>query len=86
MTGEERFTRWELEAQIKRLLEDAPSGKSYCALCIVETLGLTTAPGYVDVARAPRRVGTYQPDRYDTFQGKCVTHTGARGTGTFWMI
>ena len=53
MTGEQRFTGWELEAQIKQLLEDAPSGKSYCALCIAETLGLTTAPGYVDVARAP---------------------------------
>ena len=86
MSGEQRLTSWEIEAQIKRMLEDVPPGKGYCALCIAETLGLTTAPGYVDVARALRRVSTYQSERYDTFQGKCVTHTGQGGAGTFWMI
>jgi hypothetical protein len=86
MTGEQRFTGWELEAYIKRLLADAPPGKSYCLFCIAETLGITTAPGYVDITRALRRVGTSQPARYDTFEGKCVTHTGQRGAGTFWMI
>ena len=86
MIGEQRFTGWELEAQIKRLLEEAPPGKSYCVLCLAETFGITTAPGYVDIASALRRVGTYQPERYDTSQGKCVTHTGQSGAGTFWMI
>ncbi len=61
-------------------------GTSYCVLCLAETFGMATAAGYVDIARALRRVGTYQPDRYDTFQGKCVTHTGPRGAGTFWVI
>jgi hypothetical protein len=52
MTREQRFTGWEVEAQIKRLLENAPPGKSYCALCLAEMFGISTAPGYVDVARA----------------------------------
>jgi len=86
MTGEQGFTGWELEAQIKRLLEDAPRGKVFCVLCMAEIFGITTAQGYLDVAKALRRVGTYQADRYDTFQGKCVTHTGQSGAMTLWMI
>ena len=86
MTGEQRFSGWELEAQINRPLEEAPSGKSCCVLCLAETFGITTTPGYVNIASALRRVGTYQPERYDTFQGKCVTHTGQSGAGTFRKI
>ncbi len=51
-----------------------------------ECLARATAPGYLDIANALRRVGTYQPDKYDAFQGKCGTHTGQSGEGMFWTI
>ena len=86
MDGKRSFTGWELEGQIRRVLADAPPGTPSCVLCLAEAFNVTSAKGYGDIAQALRRVGTYQPIRYDTFQGKCVTHTGQNGAGTFWMI
>ncbi len=86
MATERSFTGWELEAQIRHLLDESPPGKPYCVLCLGDEFGVTSAKGYADIAQALRRVGTYQPTTYETFQGKCPTHTGQSGTGTFWMI
>ena len=86
MDTERSFTGWELETHIRRLLDASPPGKPYCVLCLADALGITSATGYGDIAQAVRRVGTYQPDAYATTQGKCGTHTGHSGTGTFWMI
>ena len=86
MDGEPRFTGWEIEGQIKRLLEGAPPGTSFCVLCVAEALGETAVEGYLEIAQALRRVGAYHQDKYVTVTGKCATHTGPSGTGTFWMI
>jgi len=40
MTDQRRLTGWELEAHIKRLLHDGPPGKSYCVICVAETLAV----------------------------------------------
>ena len=86
MDGKRSFTGWELEAHIRRLVDASRPGKSYCVLCLAEAFEITSVQQYVTIAQALRRVGTYQPIRYDTFQSKCVTHTGQNGAGTFWMI
>jgi len=86
MDGKRSFTGWELEGQIRRVLADAPPGTPYCVLCLAEALEITSVQQYVTIAQALRRVGTYQPTTYETVQGKCPTHTGHSGTGTFWMI
>ena len=86
MDGQRRFTGWELEGQIQRLLAGAPPGTSYCVLCVAEALGETSVERYLEVANALRRVGAYHQDKYVTCIGKCATHTGPSGTGTFWMI
>ncbi len=86
MNEERPFTGWALEHQIKRWLEEVPPSTPYCVLCLAEAFGIPSAKGYSDIFHALRRVGTYQPDTYDTFQGKCPRHTGQRGRGTFWMI
>ncbi len=86
MDTERSFTGWELEDHIRRLLDESPRGKPYCVLCLADAFGVTSAKQYVHIAQALRRVSTYQPNTYDTFQAKCPTHTGQRGTGTFWMI
>ncbi len=86
MDAARSFTGWELEDHIRRLLDDSPRGKPYCVLCLADAFGVTSAAGYGAIAQALRRVGTYQPTTYETFQGKCPTHTGQSGTGTFWMI
>ncbi len=86
MAAERSFTGWELETEIKRLLDESPPGKPYCVLCLGDAVGVTSAKGYADIAQALRRVGTYQSTTYDAFQAKCPMHTGQSGTGTFWMI
>ena len=86
MDGPRRLTGWEIEGQLQRLLEGAPAGTTYCVLCVAEALGETAVEGYLEIAQALRRVGAYHQDKYATFIGKCETHTGPSGTGTFWII
>lgn len=81
MDGQRPLTGWEIEGRIMRLLEGAPAGTSYCVLCVAEALGETSAERYLEVAKALRRVGAYNPDKYVTFTGKCETHTGPRERG-----
>ncbi len=63
-----------------------PAATNYCVLCMAEALGEGSVEGYLEVAKALRRVGAYHQDRYATFTGMCETHTGPSGTRTFWMI
>ncbi len=86
MPSEQPYTGLQLEAHIKRLLDEAPPGKPYCVLCLAEAFGITSVTASGEIASALRRIGTYQPDRYEAVPGKCVTHSGQRDAGTFWMI
>ncbi len=86
MDRQRRVTGWEMEEQITRLLTGAPAGTSYCVLCVAETLRETSVERHLEVANALRRLGAYHPEHYTTFTGRCETHTGQGGTGTFWMI
>ena len=86
MDGDPPLTGGAIEAHIKRLLDEASPGKPYCVLCVAEAFGMISAKESGDIAGALRRVGMYQPARYETVQGRCVTHTEQRGTGTVGMI
>ncbi len=86
MPHEPRYTGLEIEAAIRRLLDNGPPGTGYCVLCLAEQLQVSSAQGYLDIANALRRVGTYHAAQYQAFQDKCPTHTGDSGRGTFWMI
>ncbi len=86
MTSEPRYTGLAIEAEIRRLLDAGPQESCYCVLCLAEKLKVSSAQRYLDIASAVRRVGTYHADQYQTFQGKCPTHTGQSASGTWWMI
>ncbi len=86
MHEQRRLTGWELEGHITRLLQEGPPGQSYCVLCVAETLGQASAAVYLDVAKAIRRVGAYQPQTYATAPGTCAKHTSPSGPMTLWTI
>ncbi len=86
MPSAPRYPGLEIEAAIRRLLDNGPSGTGYCVLCLAEQLQVSSAQAYLDIANAVRRVGIYHGQQYQTLQDKCPTHTGQSGRGTFWMI
>ncbi len=86
MPSDKPYTGLEIEAKIQQHFTNAPHGTCYCVLCLADQLEMSSAQGYLDIAKAVRRIGTFQADYYEAFQGKCPKHTGQSGAGTFWML
>lgn len=77
---------WDLEEQVKGLVDGGEVGEEYCTLCVAEQLGVGTGEGYRIVGRVLRQMATWCPGEYEVIRAKCKKHGPQIEGRTFRMI